>query len=191
MPKKQTRLNLDSSGKQIPPKEKSKASPIYIMEKVGWQVVNRPVRIGFIFPWRGLTIFLGTILLAEIIFFSFSMRNSTGTVVTDNTMKEEEKAVALHPEKEITPITIPSSLENERDPFSSCSFKESARRAELASKKKSFHYSSILKERSYSVRIGEVIEGYKLLFQKGDTLVISKGSNFFSLPLSYRKKKKS
>ena len=191
MPKKQTRLNLDSSGKQIPPKEKSKASPIYIMEKVGWQVVNRPARIGFVFPWRGLTIFLGTIFLAEAIFFSLSMRNSTGTVVTDNTMKEEEKALTLHPEKEITPITIPSSLENERDPFSSCSFKESARRAELASKKKSFHYSSILKERSYSVRIGEVIEGYKLLFQKGDTLVISKGSNFFSLPLSYRKKKKS
>jgi len=115
MPKKQTRLNLDSSGKQIPPKKKSKPSPTYIMEKVGWQ--------------------------------------------------------------------------KERDPFSSCSFKESARRAELASKKKSFQYSSILKERSYSVRIGEVIEGYKVLSRKGDTFVISKGSNLFRLPLSYRKKK--
>ena len=252
MPKKQTRLNLDSSGKQIPPKKKSKPSPTYLMEKVRGEVVNRPVKIGFIFPWRGLTIFLGTIFLAEVIFFSFSMRDSAETVVTSNTMKEEEKALTLHPEKEITPITIPSSLENERDPFSSCSFKESARRAELASKKKAFQYSSILKgesssnliasilatpgelpelnledvklegkpetkehetacpfsfqgkikkggeeifflskdEKSYSVRIGEVIEGYKLLFQKGDTLVISKGSNLFTLPLSYRNKKK-
>ena len=251
MPKFLTRLNLDSSGKQIPPKEKQKPSPIYIMEKVGWQVVNRPVRIGFIFPWRGLTIFLGIILLAEAIFFSLSMRNSTGTVVTSNTMKEEEKALTLHPEKEITPITIASSWEKERDPFSSYIFKESARRAELASKKKSFQYSPILKEdgspnliasilatpgelpelnledvklegkpetkereltcpfsfqgkitkggeeifflskdeRSYSVRIGEVIEGYKVLSREGDALIISKGSNLFSLPLSYRKKK--
>ena len=180
MPHNPTRLNLTSSGRQIPPeeKEKSKLSPTFLMEKVGWQ--------------------------------------------------------------------------KERDPFSSCSFKESARRAELASKKKAFQYSSILKgesssnliasilatpgelpelnledvklegkpetkehetacpfsfqgkikkggeeifflskdEKSYSVRIGEVIEGYKLLFQKGDTLVISKGSNLFTLPLSYRNKKK-
>ena len=229
MPKFLTRLNLDSSGKQIPPKEKQKPSPIYIMEKVGWQVVNRPVRIGFIFPWRGLTIFLGIILLAEAIFFSLSMRNSAGIIVTDNAMKEEEKALTLHPEKEITPVVITSSLENERDPFSSYTLKESEKRAELASKKKSFQYSSILKEdgspnlmasilatlgelpelnledvklegkpetkeheltcpfsfqgkitrggeeifflskdeKSCSVRIGEVIEGYKLLSREG------------------------
>ena len=248
MPKFLTRLTLDSSGKQIPPKKKSKPSPTYLMERVRGEVVNRPARIGFIFPWRGLTIFLGTIFLAEAIFFSLSMRDSTGTVVTNNAMKEEEKAVALHPEKEITPITIPSSLENERDPFSSYIFKESARRAELASKKKSFQYSPILKEdgspnliasilatpgelpelnledvklegkpetkereltcpfsfqgkitrgeeeifflskdeKSYSVRIGEVIEGYKLLSREGDALILSKGSNLFTLPLSYR-----
>jgi len=67
MPHNPSRLNVDSSGRQIPPEEK-KPAPTYIMEKVGWQVVNRPARIGFIFPWRGLTIFLGTIFLAEVIF---------------------------------------------------------------------------------------------------------------------------
>jgi len=146
MPHNPTKLNLDSSGRQIPPKEKSKPSPTYIMEKVGWQVVNRRLRVGFIFPWRGLTILLGIIILAEIVFFSLSMRNSAGIIVTDNAMKEEEKALTLHPEKEITPVVITSSLENERDPFSSYTLKESEKRAELASKKKSFQYSSILKE---------------------------------------------
>ena len=253
MPKNPTRLNLTSSGRQTPPEEKkkSKPSPTFLMEKVGGKTINRPARVGFVFPWRGLTIFLGTIFLAEAIFFSLSMRDSTGTVVTNNAMKEEEKAVTLYAEKEITPITIASSWKKERDPFSSYSFKESARRAELATKKKSFHYSSILKgdgspnliasilatpgelpelnledvklegkpetkereltcpfsfqgkitkggeeifflskdERSYSVRIGEVIEGYKVLSREGDALIISKGSNLFSLPLSYRKKK--
>ncbi|HCG76532.1 TPA: hypothetical protein DEW49_01320 [bacterium] len=51
MPKFLTRLTLDSSGKQIPPKEKQKPSPTYIMEKVGWQVVNRRLKVGFIFPF--------------------------------------------------------------------------------------------------------------------------------------------
>ncbi|PIV63334.1 MAG: hypothetical protein COZ37_04325 [bacterium (Candidatus Ratteibacteria) CG_4_10_14_3_um_filter_41_18] len=146
MPKNPTRLNLDSSGRQILPEEKKKPSPTYVMEKVGWEVVNRPVRIGFIFPWRGLTIILGTILLAEVIFFSFSMRNSAGTVVTNNTMKEEEKAVTIYAEKEITPITITSSLENERDPFSSYSFKELEKRAKLLSEKTAGKQFSILKE---------------------------------------------
>jgi len=145
MPKKQTKLNLDSSGKQIPPK-KNKPAPLYVMESVGRQIINRPVRIGFIFPWRGLTILFGIIFLAEVIFFSISLHQSSGTIVTDNAMKEEEKAVTIYAEKEITPITITSSLENERDPFSSYSFKELEKRAKLLSEKTAGKQFSILKE---------------------------------------------
>jgi len=61
-------------------------------------------------------------------------------------MKEEEKAVTIYAEKEITPITITSSLENERDPFSSYSFKELEKRAKLLSEKTAGKQFSILKE---------------------------------------------
>ena len=248
-----TRLNLDSFGKPTS-QEKETFSPTFLMERDGMKVVHKIQKIGFIFPVKGLFALLGILFLAEAIFFSSTFR-SPQKVIADTTKEQEETAIAIiydeYTEKEITPVIVPSSWQKERDPFSSYIFKESARRAELASKKKSFQYSLILKEdgspnliasilatpgelpelnledvklegkpetkereltcpfsfqgkitrgeeeifflskdeKSYSVRIGEVIEGYKLLFQKGDTLVISKGSNLFTLPLSYRKKK--
>jgi len=35
MSQRPTRLNLDSSGRQVPPEEKKKPSSTYVMEKVG------------------------------------------------------------------------------------------------------------------------------------------------------------
>jgi len=244
-----TRLNLDSFGKPTS-QEKETFSPTFLMERDGMKVVHKIQKIGFIFPVKGLFALLGILFLAEAIFFSSTFR-SPQKVIADTTKEQEETAIAIYDEyteKEITPVIVPSSWQKERDPFSSYIFKESARRAELASKKKSFQYSSILKgesssnliasilatpgelpelnledvkiegkpetkehetacpfsfqgkikkggeeifflskdEKSYSVRIGEVIEGYKLLSREGDALILSKGSNLFTLPLSYR-----